>query len=69
MYCLTIYISVIRFLYSTNLCIFRLNDVTYFSTRAVYITMVTRNRRSCNLSGSSLKTGVYTTNKSERMRF
>ena len=32
MYCLTIYISVIRFLYSTNLCIFRLNDVTYFST-------------------------------------
>ena len=55
--------SVIRFLHSTYLRIFRLNDVTYLSTRAVYITMVTRNRRSCNLSGSSLTIGVYTTNK------
>ena len=62
-HCLTIYISVIRFLHSTYLRIFRLNDVTYLSTHAVYITMVTRNGRSCNLSGSSLKMGVYTSKK------
>ena len=62
MHCLTIYISIIRFLHSTHLRIC-LNDITYLSTRAVYITMVTRDRCSYNLSGSSLKIGIYTTNK------
>ena len=60
--------SVIRFLHSTYLRIFYLNGVNYLSKRAVYITMVIRNRRSCNLSGSSLEIGIYTANKSERMR-
>ena len=59
----TIYISVIHFLHSTHLHIFSWNDFIYSSTNAVYITMVTRNQRNCNLSGSSLKIIVYTTNK------
>ena len=59
-HCLTIYISVIRFLHSTYLRIFRWNDVTYWRTHAVCITMVTWKQHSCNLSGSSLKTGGYT---------
>ena len=59
---LTIYISIIHFLHSTHLRIFRWNYITYLSTPAVYITMVTWTGRSCILSGSSPKISRYTTN-------
>ena len=58
----THYISVICFFHATQLCFCYCNNVTYLSTCAVYVTMVTRTRRSCILSDSSLNIGGYTTN-------
>ena len=47
MHRLTIYISVIRYLRTTNLRLSHWNGITYLSTRATFITMVTQTWRSC----------------------